>query len=443
MPKKPVRNAFYFYMLDYKEEQRQKGVNYSNLAAVADAAGPLWRDAPPSVRTKYDEIAKKHRQKTNFTDQKFTSTGIPISVIEQNEREAKEAEEQEIKDIENLVKLRGYDNTAKTVDIYVMDVNCYCKTGSDYIIGESTLLRFNVEEGIKDTYHEIINPGVIPVGYAYDMKLSCKEFGLEMPDEFSKKSNYMQILANIIDYLKQQDRTSKILPPIFTMPDKVAPVQNFIHQLCRRVAEDENQFRIYKLDTLFFTLINTLKTQADEGFPKESLALLQLKKDPFKYSPGIGCEHHEENDKSVECTLSRVKRWSYTVLDSCCPVAGVTARNGCHVPPDYDLESIQVYQEQKRGRVAPSVGGYEFNMSSCNSSMLSESFLDTSSNATIDTSRREKRVHVPLRMPKADYSQAIRMAPELTEDEFPSLGSSRIGRGRGLGGSLSKLKTGK
>lgn len=40
-----------------------------------------------------------------------------------------------------------------------MDVNFYCKAGTHYVIGESTVLRFNLKDGIKDNYHEIINPG--------------------------------------------------------------------------------------------------------------------------------------------------------------------------------------------------------------------------------------------------------------------------------------------
>lgn len=42
MPKKTVRNAFYWFMLDFKEEQRRKGTVYQNLKEVAEAAGPAW-----------------------------------------------------------------------------------------------------------------------------------------------------------------------------------------------------------------------------------------------------------------------------------------------------------------------------------------------------------------------------------------------------------------
>lgn len=69
------------------------------------------------------------------------------------------------------------------------------------------------------------------------MKLGAKEFGLEMPDESLPRANYMQILANIIDYLKLQDQKAKVLPPIFALPEKVPQVQNFIQQMCLRAGK--------------------------------------------------------------------------------------------------------------------------------------------------------------------------------------------------------------
>ena len=74
--------------------------------------------------------------------------------------------------------------------------------------------------------------GTIPVGYAFDVKEGCAALGLEMPDE-DTKTNLMQILANTIDYLKQKDPTVKTLPPVYTMPEKVQPVQDFIRQMCQ------------------------------------------------------------------------------------------------------------------------------------------------------------------------------------------------------------------
>ncbi|KAL4720172.1 hypothetical protein ACJJTC_016448 [Scirpophaga incertulas] len=170
MPKKQPRNAFYFYMQDFKEEQRIKGIHYNNMAEVAEAAGPLWRDAPPPVRTKFEEKAKKEKQKYNLPDMKYTSTGISYAELERQEKEAKDAEASELKDIKNIVKLKCFNGAIIHEDFYLMDVNFFCKANNEYLIAESTVLRFNLQDGIKDQYHEIINPGQIPVGYAYDVK---------------------------------------------------------------------------------------------------------------------------------------------------------------------------------------------------------------------------------------------------------------------------------
>ncbi|KAM3958767.1 germ-plasm component protein maelstrom [Aphomia sociella] len=440
MPKKPPRNSFYYFMLDFKEEQRQKGINYANMSEVALAAGPIWKDAPPSLRSKFEERAKREKEKRNIPLQKFTSNGIPLSEIEQQEKDLRDAEETERKDIRNFVKLKSFNGSIKFEDIYLMDVNYYCKAGSEFVIGEATLLRFNLQDGIKDTYHELINPPHIPIGYASDIKLGSQELGLDIPDDTQNRSNFMQILANIIDYLKQQYPDAKTLPPIFTMPDRVAAVQDFILQMCSRAAEDDCIFRIYKLDNLFFTLINAIKTRNDEGFPKESLALTQLKKDPFKYTPGIGCEHHEAVDKSVQCTTSRTKRWAYIILDSCCPVVGIDMEPGKHLPADYDMDSIHAYNEQKKTRAGPSVAN-AVAMSSFDSSMSGyDVTAENVFNTTAESIVKEKRTHKPLRLPKTDYSQSIRPAPELTEGNFPKLSA---GRGRGLAGSFDKLKINK
>ncbi|XP_047998023.1 protein maelstrom homolog [Leguminivora glycinivorella] len=449
MPKKPPQNAYYFFMQDFREEQRKKGVNYGNLQEVAKAADPFWRDAPPPVRAKYEAMAKQAKMKNNVPEKKYTSTGISLAEIDQMQMEQQKAEEDEVKDIKSFVKLNSFSSNEALIhaDIYLMDVNYYCQAGTEFIIGECTILRFNLIDGIKDNYHEVINPDRIPPGYVSDIKIGCEEYGLDMPDSSVRTSNYFQILALTIDYLKQ-DRShgNNTLPPVYTMPDKVAPVTNFIQQMCSRASEYDRLFRVYKLDTLFYHMINALKSHEDEGFPKPSLALTQLKKDQFKYNPGLGCESHEKKDKSVECTLSRTQRWAYTILDSVCPVAGIEALPGCHVPKEFHVDSILNFKEQRKDRVGPSVAGSSGAMISFNSSM-SDSYADTSNSTVVNksnTSTQSKKSQQPMRMPKTDYSAALRPAPELTESDLLSASFAQAaiagrGRGRGLPTNINKL----
>lgn len=440
MPKKAPKNAFFYYMQDFKQEQQEKGINYGSLADVAKAADPEWRNATPQVRAQYEARAKQEKQRRHIPIQKLTSTGVPISEIEAQQKELQDAAEYEIQDIKNMIKTKTVNRSILKEDFYVIDVNYYCKAGNNFLIAESTVLRFNLTKGYIDCYPEMVNPGHIPIGYAFDVKQGCIDFGLKMPDE-STKSDYMQILANIIDYLKQKDPSEKTLPPLYTMPDKVLPVQDFIQQMCQMTGEDEYLFRVYKLDTLFFHLINGIKSAKDEGFPKESLALVQLKKDPFKYNPGLGCEHHETTDKAIECTTSRTKRWAFTILDSCCPVVGIAIVPGQHVPVEYDVEGIIELKDSRRGWCGPSVAG-AVGPSSCNSSYFDQDVMsNVSSLSERPVVRKAKRANPPpVRPPHEDYARNIRVVPELTEDDFPALSASRgRGSGRSLSGSFGKM----
>ncbi|XP_037873150.1 protein maelstrom homolog [Bombyx mori] len=435
MPKKKTpQNPFFFFMMDYRKEQAEIGIKYANTKELAEAAGPVWQNLRPTLKAKYEEKAKNEKEKNKQTGTKFTSTGIPIKVIEQQQREMKNAEDNEKKDIQNIVKLKVFDQSIKTEDFYVIDVNSYCKANGDYLIGEFTVTQFSLQDGVKNSYHETIIPSCVPVGYMFDVKLGAEEFGLEMPGTDDAGPNYIQILANIIDYLKQKDRTVQVLPPMFTLPEKVDAVQNFISQMCNCATEDDSLFRIYKLDTFFFTLINAISSHHDEGFPKESLALTQLTKDLFDYTPGIACERHESLDRSNVCTTSRVKRWVFTILDRCCPLLGIPLQPGKHLPFDYDINGILIFKEERKTRAAPSVPRTA--TASSNSSFINDSLNESfqSLNVTGETaasgSAPGRRVHKPLRMPRTDYSQRIQQAPELTEANFPTL--TGHGRGRGL-----------
>lgn len=83
------------------------------------------------------------------------------------------------------------------------------------------------------------------------MKLGSQDIGLEMPDETQKKSDYYQILANLIDYLKQKDHNAKTMPPLFTMPDKIAPVHDFILQMCSRAGNTVFYYWMFYIEFLF------------------------------------------------------------------------------------------------------------------------------------------------------------------------------------------------
>lgn len=65
------------------------------------------QDAPSPVRTKFEAMAKREKQKTNVPEMKFTSTGVSFAEIERRQKEQQEAIEREQKDILNKVKSKA------------------------------------------------------------------------------------------------------------------------------------------------------------------------------------------------------------------------------------------------------------------------------------------------------------------------------------------------
>ncbi|XP_047508096.1 protein maelstrom homolog [Pieris napi] len=436
MPKKPAKTAFYYFALDYKAEQAKKGIHLKNLAEAVEAASPVWTSAQPSVRAKYEAKAKAEKNKNNVPQKKYTSYGIPISEIIRHEQEQKQAEEYEKQDISNLVAINKISGGTPNIDIYLMDVNYYCKIKDDYLIGESTMLRFTLQDGLDEVYHEIINPGGIPMGYAYDVKLGSKEFGLEIPDETKKPSNYMQILANIIEYLKKSNPSVDVLPPIFVMPDKVPIVSNFLSQMCRQAGEVESIFRVYRLDTLLYHLANVHETFKKQ-IPTEAIALSMLKKDLFLYTPQIGCDHHNSIDMTPECSKSRVTRQAFTIMDHCCYGFAIQLKLGKHLPADVDLEAIMEMKEKRQFDPISTVAKMGALSISCSSQASTPAPATASSSANTSVLSQNKRVMTPLRRP-VDIQYALQIAPDLDEN-FPSLSRS-MGRGKSSGSINSQSK---
>lgn len=43
MPKKTPKNAFFYFMIDFREEEKKKGKIFENMNEVQRAADPAWR----------------------------------------------------------------------------------------------------------------------------------------------------------------------------------------------------------------------------------------------------------------------------------------------------------------------------------------------------------------------------------------------------------------
>ncbi|KAI5644825.1 piRNA pathway germ-plasm component domain-containing protein [Phthorimaea operculella] len=473
MPRKPPRNAFYFFMVHFKEEQRQNGITYANMAEVSQAAGPLWTQTGPEERARFEAMAKEEKARASAPENRLTNTGA----------------------IKKFVAEGTLNDSLLDEDIFVMDVNCYCKAHGTYQVGEVTLLRFTLRNGVRDKYHQLVNPG-IPYAYTSDVKYWSKQFALPMIDERDRRSDYVQIFADIMDLMKTTEGAPSRdeLPPVYTMPDKVPQCSSFLMQLSRKATQNETVFRVYQLHTLYYQLVYQIspKYQKDEYFTKEAVALTQLQRDTtFKYCSGLACQMHDEADRALVCTSVRALSWTYTILETTCALLGVRAQPGRHQPDHYEPQEElamepsyrRIFADNPEREACPGCRSVNVPAASVGPKLPNDNpsaaaavekkrdvplRTPESNMATITEEARhvhvplrkpidpipivsskkspaaapvEERRHVPLRMPKTDfavaaakkshipaktnYSMSARTAPALTDDrrDFPSLAS--------------------
>ncbi|KAG8227801.1 hypothetical protein J437_LFUL006215 [Ladona fulva] len=369
--KKPVRNAYYFFMEKYRNDHNRN--NPRNPITIKDAASlcsPLWQV--------YEDIAKKEKMLIRgMPELKYTTTGLKVSEVEMKEKELLAKNERMKEDIKNTVNSLTEEGFLDKRYFFI-HANFFCVTDdNEYIPAELGISCFSLRNGVERYYHTMINP---------------------------------DILAFIVS-----DGDRREFPPLYTVNEFEPGVTNLLGKIC--IAADRDKiFKVYDLVFLFYTLKNKAsEISGKEGFPVYCLAENEIENDRFAYTKEVCCYWHERSDGPQYCSLSRVRRWGFHLADHCCKGLPITLQPGQHLPASdkyFDDKPVEEYQphlrKPKRQVTQP-----------------------TQASAKESTSVADN-LFQPLRQPRSmgvALSQALPKSPEslITKDEnFPPLGR-RIG----------------
>jgi hypothetical protein len=117
-------------------------------------------------------------------------------------------------------------------------------------------------DGVRKTYHAFINPGHIPLGYAFlAFKRATETHLIPLPpDGFGCESDHLEILNNIRLFLMGEDGDETKLPPLYRRPGDIEAVGSVRWQLHERPGPYMNagrdSFRVYSVCKLFHELRN-------------------------------------------------------------------------------------------------------------------------------------------------------------------------------------------
>ncbi|KAJ9575906.1 hypothetical protein L9F63_007218 [Diploptera punctata] len=422
--KKQPKNAFYFFMVDYKSKQENKGKRFpGGLKEVADKAAPIWKALGPDDKFIYEEEARreKERDKSNL-ENKFTTQGKSYAQVEREKNEQLEQYSKMMNEIQSTVNSLDAETTLTTYPFHIIHVNYYCRQENGvYTPCEIALAEFNFAEGVRRTYHTLINPGQIPLGYKYEaVSLSKETHQIPVPpDEFGGETDYYKVFTNVKRFV--MGKKGKYLFPYYTRQDSVDAVKSVLSKLQEDFSE-KIEFRIYPLTTLFFELRNAcVSVQDGQGFPAYSLAERELDRDVFNFTRGISCEFHEETDALPYCSLSCVKRWSYLIMDHCCMDLGIDLKPGQHCPMQADVS----HHRKLASRPTSVAGDRIISNDDCSDSNSESGWIKHTDSGSTTTVKEEKPL-APCRLPKT-RPEAFTVVGDGKnyEDDFPAIGVSK------------------
>uniref|UniRef100_A0A1B6J7Z9 HMG box domain-containing protein n=1 Tax=Homalodisca liturata TaxID=320908 RepID=A0A1B6J7Z9_9HEMI len=438
MPKKKTpRNAFYFFMLDYKARCERNGERFPNgLRDVQLEAGPEWNVLPANEKKKYEDMAKEEKARLKGdSSNKLTCWHTPYKVVDDEKDEEERFKNEMNSYIENTVSSLASKKLLAEHKFYLVHVNYFCITeGECYHPAELAVSEFSLAEGIIDVYSTIISPGNIPLGYRHNAMQNAENSHKIPIDDNGGEKNFYNILIAVKNIL-QRGRASNggMYPPMYTMPDNVSlntsisAVRSVMKNLLSSDTEDydENMFKIYSLEKLFLELRQACKKlseseedDAEAAIPAMSIARTELEKDVFNFIPNIACPFHYDEEAVEYCSKSYVQRWVYLICDHCCGPLDITIVQGKHIPLNADVNFQKKKLEEKKETEV------------CSKPITWVDHSKVSASASTWVPREQAPLPRPQR--QSNTAQLLSKSNEFgySSEDFPSI---PLGRGRGRG----------
>lgn len=310
-------------------------------------AAPYWKNLPEDKKYEYKEKAKNE----NYS---LDSSEFSVSDLIQNEDENMSKKKDEIKKQTRIDIQQMIENSIdlNNMVVYIISTSTFYEN-VDIYPAELAMSKFSLRDGIFDFFSVHINPGELPIGsFRSVIEKSQKTHKYPHPNrqENIGEKNYINILQSILNFLSPLDD----IPIFFT--EGTNPNENDILESTRRVMmkifEESGEFsvakqlKIYSITDLLFYLRNYITRQnkmkdpscdetkfrseisADEEFKKQE-SVLQFVTN--------GCNHHKTLDVTVDCCLSKVKRFGYVLAKFCSDKTQYPLIQGRHYADGYKL----------------------------------------------------------------------------------------------------------
>ncbi|XP_034949011.1 protein maelstrom homolog [Chelonus insularis] len=452
MPKKQIRNGFYYFMVDFKKREEKLGRHfYGGFKEIQSdpKCAEQWAALTVQQKKEYNDRAQKDKKEK----QKLTGVGESIDFVRQQQLLKIKYEENMKQYIDSLIDQADLLNAIDTTSFYFIHVNYfYTKTHLDstvdYIPAEFAVCEFSVKSGATRLYHQIINTK-IELGYAREAaeisdtthKLNC-----DLPEG---EASYKIMCNKLMDFLKHEIKPNAKLPPLYTTNNLKTIVPCLLRRMTTAAAIPEETFDVYSFEYLFGSYMKYLNPDFPENATPSIIAEIELGKGAFVWSPRIECSYHLgiEGTKPY-CSQAIVQQWVFTFCDYCCPKLNIQMRPGIHCPDNdrerecYALTKSLQYLSLKEKVISVKSGtgvsrDYRERVSARTAKEEEERRKKDTKLTIIDHSKLPEqkapvveetyKPYKPMRPPRtmAKILDNCNQDPEFTEEDFPTIGSSR------------------
>ena len=149
--KKRMKNPFYFFMMEKKEEWKAEGRFY-NMKELAEECRPHWDLL--QTNPKMAELYKRKAEEARGGEEKLDCLGRPLKAL-QLEAERKEQQWADLEaEVREAVKdISRVDLKKKT--FFVAHFNYLCEARGGFPPCEVGIVKFSLEEGVEKAWQEV------------------------------------------------------------------------------------------------------------------------------------------------------------------------------------------------------------------------------------------------------------------------------------------------
>ncbi|KAL0117933.1 hypothetical protein PUN28_008960 [Cardiocondyla obscurior] len=345
MPKNKGRNAYFFFMIDWKKEMEAEGRTFPNGLRDVQAdpdCSKEWEELPEQKKGYYKAMAKRDKVTAQMSNMdKKTTYGESIALLKQKEKEAEMFKKNMHEKIKFLIGSAVNLNFLPQVKFCFVHVNWFftkCVNNSlEYFPAEYAFGMFSLEKGIEEVHHVIVS-AEIPLGYKREA-LETSQNSHHVPVEYNGGETDFAVMYEKLASFFESKKLVDSYPYIYTTSALVTPVQSLITKLCNAAEQDKEQFKIYELEALFMHLANEVyKKRTDRDIkciPIYAGSIFTLY--TYIHEQGFECHFHKYVDGGSEyCSKSVLHQWAWTMCNEFSEPLGIDIKPGIHYPSKPD-----------------------------------------------------------------------------------------------------------